>query len=383
MSLKHPVYFDYAATTPVDPKVLVAMLPFFSDNFYNPSAIYQKSRDVKKLLANCRSDVAKCLGAKDSEIVFTAGASEANNLAIRGVMENQPGANLVVTAIEHDSVLNTAKNYDHKICAVNQLGIVEPAELAKLIDDKTVLVSVMLANNEIGTIQPLKEIAEIINRVRGDRLSVGNQTPLYLHSDAAQGLNYTDIHVSRLGVDLMSLNAGKIYGPKQSGALYVKAGVVLAPIIYGGGQEYGLRSGTENIPAIVGLAEAIKITEKIKLKEVERLKKLQKLLLEELEASSINFALNGSLKKRLPNNLNLTFFGEDNERLLILLDNAGFLVATGSACSASSSEPSHVLRALGLANKDINSTLRITFGRQTTAEDVLGLVAALKNLLNH
>lgn len=375
------VYFDYAAATPMDPRVLRAMEPFFSDNFYNPSALYDASRQLKKTLKQARNDVAQIVGSKDSEIIFTAGASEANNLAISGVMRKHRGCNLVVSSIEHESVLATAKNYNHKIAPVDAKGMVDLSKLAELIDDKTVLISIMQANNEIGTIQPIKQIAELIAELRMIRLKNNNKTPLYLHTDAAQGCNYLDIHVSRLGVDLMSINGGKIYGPKQSGFLYVKTGVDLEPFIYGGGQERGLRSGTENIPAIIGLATALKITDKIKKTEAERLKKLQNLFLDELGKADLDYCVNGSVKHRLPNNLNLSFAGHDNERLMILLDQKGYMVATGSACSASNQEPSHVLSAIGLDRITIDGSLRITFGRQTTDQDVANLVLALVDII--
>lgn len=374
-------YFDFAAATPMDSKVLQAMKPFFSDIFYNPSAIYQSSRELKQCLRQARGNIAKILGAKDSEVIFTAGATEANNLAIQGVMKKHPGCNIVVSAIEHDSVLKPAKLYKHKICKVLPSGIIDLDELEKLIDDQTVLVSVMLANNEIGTVQPIKKISALIETARSNRLKNGNKTPIYLHTDAAQAVNYLDIHISRLGVDLMSINGGKIYGPKQSGLLFIKVGVSLEPVIYGGGQEQGMRSGTENTPAIFGLCEALKLAEKYKKSEILRLQKLQKLMIHKLDSSGLQYQVNGSLKHRLPNNLSLTFAGSDNERLLILLDNAGYVVATGSACSASSDELSHVLKAIGMDETEVKSTLRITFGRQTTEKNIIGLVEAIKAIV--
>ena len=224
-------YFDYSASTPLDVRVKKAMEPYFTDYFYNPSSGYSKAREVAVDLKNARAQIASLLGSKPSEIIFTAGATEANNMAIYGVMEKFSQANIVVSAIEHESVLKPAQNYRIKLCPVAKSGIIDLKELEALIDEKTVLVSVMLANNEIGTIQPVKKVAELINQVRQKRIKTGNKLPIYLHSDMAQAGNYLDLHISRLGVDLMSLNGGKIYGPKQSGILFVKTGLVLKPLI--------------------------------------------------------------------------------------------------------------------------------------------------------
>lgn len=371
-------YFDYAAGTPLDPKVLKAMEPYFIDLFYNPSALYDSSRRIKSDIRSSRETVARILGARTSEIIFTAGATEANNLAIKGIMDRFPDKNIIISAIEHESVVKPAEKYNFKVAKVNQKGLLDLDNLAKLIDEDTVMISIIYANNEIGTVQSIKSVAELIEEVRQRRKKSGNQTPIYLHTDSAQAVNYLDIHVSRLGVDLMSINGGKIYGPKQSGLLYVRTGLVLEPLILGGGQEKSLRSGTENVPAIIGLAKALEITDKLKKKESERLKNLQTLFLNLLKEKGVDFILNGTAKNRLPNNINLSFPGKDNETLMILLDNAGLMVATGSACSASSQEPSHVLKAIGLSDEEIAGSLRITLGRQTTEDSIKRLVNQLK-----
>ncbi len=371
-------YFDYAAGTPLDPKVLKAMEPYFIDLFYNPSALYDSSRRIKSDIRSSRETVARILGARTSEIIFTAGATEANNLAIKGIMGRFPDKNIIISAIEHESVVKPAEKYNFKVAKVNQKGLLDLDNLAKLIDEDTVMISIIYANNEIGTVQSIKSVAELIEEVRQRRKKSGNQTPIYLHTDSAQAVNYLDIHVSRLGVDLMSINGGKIYGPKQSGLLYVRTGLVLEPLILGGGQEKSLRSGTENVPAIIGLAKALEITDKLKKKESERLKSLQTLFLNLLKEKGVDFILNGTAKNRLPNNINLSFPGKDNETLMILLDNAGLMVATGSACSASSQEPSHVLKAIGLSDEEIAGSLRITLGRQTTEDSIKRLVNQLK-----
>jgi cysteine desulfurase len=375
------IYLDYAAATPMDPRVLVAMQPYFVDNFYNPSATYLAARRVADDLKSARATVASVLGARPSEIIFTAGGTEANNLAIHGVMAQYPEANMVVSAIEHDSVLAPGSRYDVRQAPVASSGIVDTAALSKLIDDQTVLVSVMYANNEIGTVQPVREIAQMLDEIRKQRRQSGNVLPLFFHTDAAQAANYLDLHAARLGVDLLTLNGGKIYGPKQSGVLYVKAGLSLQPLVDGGGQEQGLRSGTENVPAAIGFATALELAQAMRHDEVSRLQRLQKQLIEEVIQAVPTAQLNGSKSKRLPNNVHLTFPGVDNERLLIQLDELGILAAAGSACSASSEEPSHVLHALGLSDEVAQNSVRFTLGRATTDHDITTVVQTLTQLL--
>lgn len=364
------IYLDHAAATPVDPVVLEAMQPYYNKLFYNPSAAYLPAQAVAKDLAAARARVAAVLGAKPAEIIFTAGGTEANNLAIHGIMRRYPGSKLVVSAIEHESVLQPAQQYTSTITTVGPDGRVDLDKLNQQIDDQTVLVSIMYANNEIGTIQPIKEVAKIIARVRDDRRQRGLDLPLYLHTDACQAANYLDLHVSRRGVDLMTLNGGKIYGPKQSGALFKRAGVELAPLIYGGGQEYGLRSGTENVAANIGFAVALEMAQKTRHAESRRLQILQQQFFKQLADQLPAAIVNGSQKQRLPNNLHLTLPGHDNERLLIKLEEHGVLAAAGSACSASHEEPSHVLRAIGRSAAEARASLRLTMGRPTTADDV-------------
>lgn len=376
------IYLDYAAATPVAPEVLTAMLPYYSEKFYNPSANYLAAGAVHKDLEAARGVVAGCIGARPIEVTFTAGGTEANNLAIRGVMEAFPGSNVIVSAIEHDSVLEAARNYEYREVSVTEQGIIDLVALEKLIDDRTVLVSIMYANNEIGTVQPIRDIVSLVEKVRTMRKKSGNNRPLIVHTDAAQAGNYLDIHVSRLGVDLMTLNGGKIYGPKQSGALYVRSGVRLKPLVYGGGQEHGLRSGTENVAGAVGLAQALKSAQDLRHEETHRLQELQKHFMTELQKAMPEIIINGSRGKRLPNNVHLTIPGQDNERLLFALDERGILAAAGSACSASDEESSHVLHALGLSDEAAHASLRFTMGRGTSEEDIDTVVAALKTLVS-
>lgn len=375
------VYLDYAAATPLDKTVKAAMEPYWSDNFFNPSATYLPARDVKNSLDTARRDVAECLGARSSEIIFTAGGTEANNIAIRGVMGAWPDGQIVVSAIEHESVLLPAEAYRAKIAPVDNQGRLQPDELLKLVDDNTVLVSVMYANNEVGTVQPIREIARQLTEIKNDRRRREIKLPLYLHTDAAQAGNYLDLHVARLGVDMMTLNGGKLYGPKQSGVLFVDSAVVLQPITSGGGQERGLRSGTENVAACIGFAAALRAAVKARDSEVRRLQSLQQYILAELAVKLPQVQVNGSVKKRLPNNVHITIPGTDNERVLLQLEAAGILAAAGSACSASNDEPSHVLRAMGLTETEARSSLRFSMGRQTSRKDVETTVRVLTQLL--
>lgn len=375
------IYLDYAAATPLDPDVVRAMQPYQVQKFFNPSADYRSARVIKNDLFLARSGVAQIIGAKPSEVIFTAGGTEANNLALKGVMELHPGANLLTSSIEHDSVLAPAANYHHKELAVAKDGRVLTAELKDKIDDQTVLVSIIYANNEIGAIQPLRQIGQIINEVRRERKTRGIALPLYFHSDGCQAGNYLDLHVSRLGLDMLTLNGGKIYGPKQSGALFVRAGTTLKPQIEGGGQEYGLRSGTENVAQIIGFAAALAKAQQLKDAESKRLSKLRDYFIEQIETTLSTARVNGSKQFRLANNVHATFLGADNETLLIKLDQKNIMAAAGSACSASSREASHVLLSLGLSESEARSSLRFSLGRATTKKDIDKVVLALKDIL--
>ena len=370
-------YLDYAAATPMDPAVLEAMQPYFSIDFYNPSATYLPAQKVAKDIEAARSQVAGLLGVKPSELYFVAGGTEANNLAIHGVMQQYPNGHMIVSAIEHESVLKPAEDYRHTLAPCGTDGIVDVKALEKAVKDDTVLISIMYANNEIGTVQPLREIAEIVEKARKIRITKGNETPLYFHTDACQAGAYLDIHANRLGLDMMSLNGGKIYGPKQSGVLFVKAGIVLRSQITGGGQESGLRSGTENVPAIIGFAKALELAQRNRQEETKRLSSLQQLFIDQLKEKIPIAVINGSLKRRLPNNVHLTISGYDNERLLLELEEKGILAAAGSACSASSEEPSHVLKAIGVSGKDAQASLRFSAGKLTTQKDVIHAVNSL------
>ena len=374
------IYLDHAAATPVDGEVLAAMQPYFSDVFYNPSATYLPARQAREDLEAARARVAHWLGVRPTEVIFTAGGTEGNNLAIAGVMARFPNCSVTVSGIEHESMLAPAQQFNCTVAVTTEQGRVDVDSLRQNITDATVLVSVMYANNEVGTIQPLRQIGDMLKTIRAQRRAEGNTTPLYLHTDACQAANYLDLHVSRLGVDMMTLNGGKIYGPKQSGVLYIASHVQLQPLILGGGQERGLRSGTENVAGCVGFAAALDQAQRMRHDEVKRLNEVKNSAIHLLSARIPGAIVNGSLEHRLPNNLHITLPGFDNERVLVQLEQHGILAAAGSACSASNDEPSHVLRAMGLSDENAQSSLRFTFGRATTLADVEKLVQVLTDI---
>ncbi len=366
------IYFDHAATTPIRSEVRAAMEPFLADEFYNPSSLYSAARKTRLALEEARSKVAQVLGAKTSEVIFTAGGTESVNLAIRGVLQGRTlqNTNAVTTAIEHDAVMKSIEQFDHKIVPVKADGIVDVAEMEKAIDDQTILVSVMYANNEIGTVQPIAEVSKLITNVRQDRQKRKVALPIYFHTDACQAPDYLDLHVSRLGIDLMSLNGSKIYGPKQTGCLYVRTGTEIGPMILGGGQERNLRSGTENVAGSIGFAGALELAQVERESEAKRLTELRDYTLGELKKSFDDLIINGHPTRRLANNINLTIPGIDGESAVLYLDKAGIMVSTGSACSTGNTEPSHVLLALGRTEAEANASLRLSFGRGTTKPEV-------------
>ncbi len=383
---KKGIYLDHAAATPMDDRVLTAMMPYFTGKFYNPSATYLAATNVKAELGKAREVVAHWLGARPGNIIFTAGGTEANNLALFGVAKNYPKNHIVSSAIEHESILNPLKQLkntgnSYTLVAPKPSGAIDPGRIAKSISDKTVLVSVMYANNEIGTIQDIKQISSEVAKIRAHRRKSGNKLPIYLHTDACQATAYLDLHVARIGVDLMTLNGGKIYGPKQSGVLYVGSQVNLSPIVFGGGQELGLRSGTENVAGNIGFATALSLVQSSRDSERARLQKLQSLFIGELMNKIPSAVINGSMNHRLPNNVHITIPGTDNERLVFGLDEAGVQCAAGSACSASNDEPSHVLKSVGLSDKDAQSSLRFSMGKSTSETDVRKTVFELAKIV--
>jgi cysteine desulfurase len=372
------IYLDYAAATPLDHEVKKAMEPYFSDDFYNPSATYLAARDIRLAINRARADVARVLGAKPAEIVFTAGATEANNLAVQGVAKQFPEGEILISSIEHESILAPAKQSDVIIIKVTKNGQLDLSDLEKNLSDKSILISVILVSNELGSIQPLKSVAALVRKVRQNRLETGNKLPIYLHTDATQAANFLDLSVARLGVDLMSLNGGKIYGPKGSGCLYIKAGTKLPPLFFGGGQEMGRRSGTENVAGIIGFAAALLNAQAGRLVESKRLDELRRQF--ETGLALLGGVINGG-KTRAPHLTSVTFRDQDNERLMIQLDEAGIECAVGSACSAANQEPSHVLKAIGLSDNMARSTLRFSLGKLTTEKDIQTTLKTLAKLL--
>ncbi len=371
------IYLDYAAATPADKRVIKAMSPYFAENFYNPSAQYHGAKSAKEALEQSRQQVAKIISAKPPEIIFTAGGTESNNLAIYGVMSQYPDAEVIVSAIEHEAVLRMAEKFNNKLVPVDSKGCIRTDILEEHITDKTALISVMLVNNEIGTLQPVKEISEVVRRIRKSRRESGNKLPIYLHSDACQAPLYLSVNVSRLGVDLMTLNGGKIYGPKQSGVLYRKAGIIMEPLIVGGGQEWGLRSGTENVAFAVGFAKALELADLGRSLRANSTTKLRDYFTEEL-VSRFDAEINGHRKLRIANNIHAIFSGIDNERVLFALDGMGIDVAKGSACSASDDTPSHVLLAIGKTDDQARASLRFSIGRDTTKAQLCIVLQKLK-----
>lgn len=373
-------YFDHAATTPLDASVLAAMQPYLTSEFYNPSAYYAPAKAVRHAVETARHQVAQLLGAKTTEIIFTGSGTEANALAIQGVMRQYPDAHCVVSAIEHESVLASAAFGQVSLCPVDAQAVIDLQALRALITDQTVLISIMYANNEVGIIQPLREVVKLVQSIRQDRRQRGIDRPLYVHTDACQAANYLDLHVSRLGVDLMTLNGSKVYGPKGTGCLYVRTGTQLTAIIPGGGQENGLRSGTENVAGIIGFAAALAMAVELRDAEAHRLALLRDSVMSQLQSQRPDWIINGHIKQRLANNVHVTVPGADAETMIVQLESAGMLCAAGSACSASSQEPSHVLRAMGIADADARASLRITFGRSTDKSAIDALVAALVHI---
>ena len=360
------IYLDNAAATPVDPRVLTAMMPYFSDNFYNPSAAYLAARRVRSDVEEARHTLAKLIGAKSAEIVITAGATESINMALNGV-----DGRIATTAIEHSAVLNTAKARDGIILPVDSKGRLNLDELKNSLTDDVSLVSIGYVNSETGMVQDIKAAADVVRTVRQDRCSRGVNTPLLLHTDASQAAGLFDLNVARLNVDLMTLNAGKCYGPKQVGLLYIRAGLQLHPLILGGGQEMGLRSGTENVTGIIGFAKALELAEKTRASEVKRLQAIRAKLRSYLLDSLPDVQINENRNANSPAILNLSVAGVDGERVVFALDEKGVQVATGSACAANKGLRSHILVALGLTDEQADGSIRLSMGRFTTEDDAM------------
>jgi len=371
------IYLDYAATTPTHPEVVKAMLPYFTEAFGNPSSIYSCGQEAKGAIEEARANVADLIGAQDEEIVFTSGGTEADNFAIKGVAyanENK-GNHIITTAIEHHAVLETCHfletgGFRVTFLPVDEYGMVDPERLRRAITNKTVLISVMHANNEVGTVQPLAEIGKI-----------AKETGVYFHTDAVQTVGHIPINVDELGVDLLSMSAHKLYGPKGIGAIYIRKGTKLVSFMHGGEQERGRRASTHNVPGIVGLGKAVEIAQQEMDEEAKRVKYLRDKLLEGLLTQIEHTRLNGHPTRRLPNNVNVSISFAEGESMCLNLDLEGICVSTGSACTSSITEPSHVLLAIGLPPLQAHSSLRLSLGKWTTEEEIDRVLEVLPRIV--
>jgi len=382
--MKKNIYLDHAATTPIRQEVLEAIRPYFSDIFGNPSSFHSPGKIAKDAMETSRETIAKILNCRTSEIIFTAGGTESDNLAILGAARanRDKGKHIITSKIEHPAVLEACKKlerdgFEVTYLPVDKEGIVRLDELKKALRKDTILVSIMYANNEIGTIQPITEIAKILR----DNTDKKKTCFPYFHTDACQASGALELDVIKLNTDLLTFNGSKIYGPKGIGALYAKKGVKIEPLIYGGGQERKMRSGTENVPAIVGLAKALELAQAERGKENARLAKLRDYFIKEILKNIRGARLNGSALTRLPNNINISVPRVEGEAMVLYLDSYGIYVSTGSACSSASLLPSHVLLALGLSHDMAHNSLRFTLGRKTTKADLDYVLEVLPKII--
>ncbi|MFC1929081.1 cysteine desulfurase NifS [Chloroflexota bacterium] len=371
------IYLDYAATTPTHPEVVKAMLPYFSEAFGNPSSIYSYGQEAKAAVEEARVKLANLIGAQDEDIVFTSGGTEADNFAVKGVaFANEPkGNHIITTSIEHHAVLETCeflekRDFEITYLPVDADGLVDPEDVREAITDKTILISVIHANNEVGTIQPIAEVGKI-----------AREAGVYLHTDAVQTVGHIPVDVNELGVDLLSLSAHKLYGPKGVGALYVRRGTRLSSFIHGGEQERGQRASTENVPGIVGLSKAAELAQQEMSQEAQHLTYLRDQLIKELPERIDHIHLNGHPLRRLPNNVNVSIDFVEGESMVLNLDLEGICASTGSACSSSSLEPSHVLLSMGLPPEQAHCSLRLTLGKWTSEEDINRVLEVLPRVV--
>jgi cysteine desulfurase len=360
------VYLDYAATTPVHPEVILAMTPYFAEIWGNPSSIHACGLEARSAVEEARDKIAGLIGAHKDEIFFTSGGTEADNWALQGIASanRARGNHIITSSIEHHAVLETCKHLEEQgfsitYLPVDRYGMVNPDEVKKAITSKTILISIMHANNEVGSIQPIPEIGK-----------VAKTAGVYFHTDAVQTVGHIPVDVNKLGVDMLSISAHKLYGPKGIGALYIRAGTDIQPLIYGGGQEKQMRAGTENVPGIVGFGKAVELAQEEMDDEARRISQLRDTLLKNIMKNVEHTYLNGHPTKRLPNNANVSFAFVEGEAICLNLDLAGICAATGSACSSMSMEASHVLLAMGLSPELARSSLRFSFGKWSTEEDV-------------
>lgn len=373
------IYLDYAATTPCDPEVIQVMQPYFFDKFGNPLSIHSFGQEAKKAIEDAREITAAFLGAKPEEIVFTSGGTESNNFAIKGVAYalSKKGNHIITSDIEHHAISEPAKfleKFGFKVTfvKVDKYGLVDPADIKKAITDKTILISVMHANNEIGTIQPISEIGEI-----------AKEKGIYFHTDAVQTVGHIPLNVDEFNVDLLSLSAHKFYGPKGVGVLYIRKGTKLERFLHGGGQERNRRGSTHNTPGIVGLAKALQLCRQKMQEEAQFQIRLRDRVIKELPEKIPDIYLNGHPQKRLPNNINFSIKYIEGESMLLNLDMLGIAASTGSACTSESLEPSHVLLAIGLSHEIAHGSLRFSLGRWSKEKDIDYLLEQLPTIVQN
>jgi len=369
------IYLDHAASTPIADSVLEEMMPYLKENYGNPSSIHRYGRIATKAIESARKRVAEMINSNPCEILFTSGGTESNNTALHGVMNQNKGKQLITTSIEHDAVLEPCKKleslgFDVVYLPVDSVGIIDLAKLESTISEKTSLVSVMFANNEVGTVQPIKEIAQICKKHN-----------VLFHTDAVQGIGKIPINVKELGIDLMSISSHKINGPKGIGALYIRNRVNIDPFILGGGQENGMRSGTENVANIVGFGKACQIAKENIHDNITNLQNLRNHLIQRVSSEISHVSVNGHAEMRLPNNAHFTFLGVNGEDLIIKLDEHGIAASTGSACSVKTQKASHVLMAMGFSHEKITGSLRLTVGISNNKSEIDQTVDALKQIV--
>ncbi len=374
---KKRIYLDYGATTPVDPRVIKAMLPFFNEKFGNTMSLHSFGQEAKLVLEKSREQVADLIKAKANEIIFTSSATESNNLVLKGIAfsNREKGNHIIISPIEHPCIMETAKwleknGFEISRLSIDKYGLVDPKEVKKLIKKETILVSVMHANNEIGTIEPIKEIGAICKK-----------QGVYFHTDATQTFGKIPIDVNEINADLLSASSHKFYGPKGVGCLFIREGVKITPLLHGGGHESGLRSATVNVAGIVGFAKAVELAKKEMKKESKQLARLRDKLIKGISENIKDIQLNGHPEKRLPNNVNFSFSFVEGESLVIQLDLLGIAVSTGSACSSDKLLPSHVLSAIKLKPYQIHGSLRFSLGRWTKEEDIDYVLRVLPNVV--
>lgn len=369
------IYLDNAASTPIHKQVIEEMIPFLQEQFGNPSSIHKYGRSTQRAIQNARKQIANLINAEPSEILITSGGTESNNTALFGIGETKKGTHIIISSIEHDAILEPCKILEKKGFEITRIhvdksGMINPQDIEDSISSKTCLVSIMYANNEVGTIQPIEEISKICH-----------QKNIPFHTDAIQAVGKVELDVKKFGIDMLSVSSHKINGPKGVGALYIKKGIEIEPFIYGGGQEHGMRSGTENVASIVGFGKACQLAKENLEKNTTYLKRLQSKLITKILEEIPQVSLNGHKDQRIPNNTHFTFLGVNGEDLIIKLDENGIAASTGSACSVHVQKESHVLQAMGFSHDEITGSLRLTVGIMNTESEIEKTVEILKKVV--